>query len=389
MFSMLSMLKARGASLADVVPSCLSALGWIPPRSNLPLAETDCLVLIIVDGLGLGNLERGRGHARFLQSSLSVNESISSVFPSTTSSALTTLVTGVQPNLHGILGYQVWNPARNEFANQLSGFDPVALGESWLAYGSLIAACAEIGKPVSIVGHPRFRDSHLTQMLYGKSKYRSGSTVAERFELVSKELDQESRGLFLVYISELDELAHKHGVDSHQWYAGLEELDGTIKTFVRSNGFRSSIILTADHGVMDVSSENHLEFGLQGELDCVIGVGGEPRVLQLKFAPDSEFDVIKQQWIKVFGEDIEFLAGQTVLDEFYLSEKSTPECVQDRLADAYVFAAQGKALYDGREPLAKNRKMVGQHGGITRTEMEIPFFYWNSGESVQLNKIIT
>ena len=97
-----------GGSLVNLIASVVEACGGAPrhaPLAALPareLAAAHNLVLLIVDGLGERYLERegagGALHARR-------RGCLTSVFPSTTASAITTSYTGWTPLEHGLTGW--------------------------------------------------------------------------------------------------------------------------------------------------------------------------------------------------------------------------------------------------------------------------------------------
>jgi len=69
-------------------------------------------VLLLVDALGYNQLVElmERGQADFWQRNLAKSTllPITSISPSTTSTALTTIWTGTTPQEHGIIGYEMW-----------------------------------------------------------------------------------------------------------------------------------------------------------------------------------------------------------------------------------------------------------------------------------------
>jgi predicted AlkP superfamily pyrophosphatase or phosphodiesterase len=95
----------QGACLHRVVPGLLEQLAQ-PGRSTppawfpAPVAEATQIVLLVIDGLGAEQLRVRSGLAPVLTSG--AGGSITTVAPSTTACALTTLVTGKVPAEHGL-----------------------------------------------------------------------------------------------------------------------------------------------------------------------------------------------------------------------------------------------------------------------------------------------
>ena len=99
----------HNGSIVNLTASILGAMGR-PRAAYAPLAAlpperlriTRNVALLVIDGLGY-NWLRSHGEGSFLQRHLLAR--ISSVFPSTTASAVTTFLTGDAPQQHGITGW--------------------------------------------------------------------------------------------------------------------------------------------------------------------------------------------------------------------------------------------------------------------------------------------
>ena len=100
----------NGPCLHRVVPTLLGHLALpgaapLPPWFPAPVAEARQIVLLVLDGLGAEQLHERAGLAPTLPAA--VGTAMTSVAPSTTACALTTLVTGRVPAEHGVVGYRV------------------------------------------------------------------------------------------------------------------------------------------------------------------------------------------------------------------------------------------------------------------------------------------
>ena len=79
----------------------------------------------------------------------------------------------------------------------------------------------------------------------------------------------------------------------------------------------ATVVLTADHGVVDVALSGHVDFGLGPEMNSVESVGGEPRCLQLKLANPEAIDAVAAVWRERFGEVADIRTRDEVDDLFY------------------------------------------------------------------------
>ena len=94
-----------GACITNIVPALLDgtieAPSWIPSAA----LEADQVVLLVLDGLGWDQLQARRHLAPTLAAL--AGGPITSVSPTTTATALTSIATGLTPGEHGVVGYRV------------------------------------------------------------------------------------------------------------------------------------------------------------------------------------------------------------------------------------------------------------------------------------------
>ena len=103
----------HGGSLVNLIASITAACGARPRHHTLSLlpperiAGASNIVFLLVDGLGYSYLrELGRGGALVEH----LTGSITSVFPSTTATAITSSFTGMMPQEHAMTGWFCWFP---------------------------------------------------------------------------------------------------------------------------------------------------------------------------------------------------------------------------------------------------------------------------------------
>ena len=93
-----------GASIAGIVPALFGRVdnSWIPG----PALEAEAVVLLVLDGLGWSALQ-DRAAATMPRLAAMTGSAITTVAPSTTATALTSIATGLAPAQHGIVGYRM------------------------------------------------------------------------------------------------------------------------------------------------------------------------------------------------------------------------------------------------------------------------------------------
>lgn len=371
---MLPSLNSGQSSLADVLPSCLAALGVPGFPQTLKLPAVRSAVVVLVDGLGAHNLAQASAHARFLSSISGKTHTIQTVFPSTTASALASLTTGERPGTHGMLGYRIKDPATGQLVNQLNGISLLTDAGSWLGASPVYSSAAQSGIHPAVVAHPRFADTPLTQLIHRGAKQHPARTLDDRVSAVQNIVTEPGSQLVVLYISELDECAHSKGVMSSDWAMLLESVDSALKTLVASLPDDVGVLITADHGVLDIPAHKHLLYGEDPRLvDGVANIGGEPRCLQIYFDPEASPET-RSRVYAAWKEDMEGIAWVMTKEEV-IAQGSLGVVSEDnatRIGDIWVLARKDVAFYDGRDKTLTGRSMIGQHGGMSPTELTVP-----------------
>ncbi|MGO4103075.1 alkaline phosphatase family protein [Leifsonia sp. YAF41] len=369
-----SILPARqfGAlRLADVLTSSLAAICGEPNTFGLPPVAK--AVVVLADGLGVSSIKARAGHARFLASRLTKTSVIEGVFPATTVAGIAALTTGAQPGMHGLVGYRVLDEANDRVVNQINGWDEGMPPETWQRARTVFEQATDVGVPSFVIGPKRYDASGLTQAVLRGATYVAADSVADRFAAARRVLDENDRALVYLYVAELDIAAHAHGWESAKWLGALETLDGEIAAFAGGLGADEGLLLTADHGVIDVPHTKHILFDTVPELVAgVRHIGGDPRCLYLYLESPTPgaADALAEDWRSVEGDR----AWVFTRDEAIASGLFGPVAdeVLPRIGDVIVAARKLVAYYDSREPNQTARQMIGQHGSMTDDEVRVP-----------------
>jgi Type I phosphodiesterase / nucleotide pyrophosphatase len=370
---MLPATKSTRPSLADVLPSSLGAI--LGAQNTLGLPPVDRAVVLLVDGLGVSSLRARSGHARTMTKALSSSSMATAGFPTTTAANLTTLTTGEAPGVHGLVGYTVLDAAHDRVVNQLSGWDDELDPATWQRSRTVFERAAELGIPSVVVAQQRYRDSGFTQAVLRGASYLAGKTISDRFAAARETVDQLAQGIVYLYVPELDQAAHAHGWESAQWTEALEQVDAELALLAPTLGNRDGLLMTADHGVLDVPTHAHVLFGEDSQLvDGIRFVAGEPRCLQLHFEPDADASLraaVLERWKAAESSRAWVVTRDEAIAAGWFGPRVDPE-VRPRIGDILVAARKAIAYYDVRAESQAGRLMVGQHGSMSTEESAIP-----------------
>jgi len=341
----------------------VSAFGSVRAEENpLGLPRSRRTLVILVDGLGSVNLTARSAHARTI-GSLTRSDAHSG-FPTTTASALATLMTGRSPGETGMVGYAIRDPATSEIVNQLSGLDaldPLV----WQPAPTLWEQNSDL--PTAIISSPRYRDSGLTRAILRGAPYVNAKSWGDRLSAIDSFWAENREGVAYVYIAELDMAAHASGVASDQWIRRLEELDGFIADVCRRLTPTDGLIITGDHGVMDVPASRHIIVPSDSPLLEDVVVGGEPRFLHLY---TNEPTTTLNRWRETEGRRSHVASRDEAIAAGWFGR--VEDFARERIGDVLV-TPRGESVYY-IEGIATDQAMamVGQHGGLSRTETLVP-----------------
>ena len=370
---MLPALNPDSANLTDVLSSSLQAIEGQANRLSLPAVKH--AVVLLVDGLGAHSLKARAGHARTLSSAMSKQSVIQSGFPTTTASAIASLTTGEPSGQHGLVGYSALDTVIDRVLNQLSGWDSLLDPATWQRVPTLFELATERGHTAVTVGAARYRDSGFTRAVLRGARYVAAGSLAERLRAaVAVASTSDAASITYVYVPELDMAGHANGWQSPQWTHALESLDSALAGVVGHLADDQGMLVTADHGMVDVPSHAHVLFDTAPELlNGVRHVAGEPRCLQLHLQSDlnaTERAGVLERWQAAEGHRSWVVSRDDAISSGWFGDVN-PD-VAPRIGDIIVAARKAIAYYDSRSPNDHGRLMVGQHGSWSDDELRVP-----------------
>ncbi|MCW3494577.1 alkaline phosphatase family protein [Microbacterium sp. SSM24] len=353
----------RARSLTGVVPQLSAALDgrsdWFAPATSA--------VILVVDGLGAINLAARAGHARFLAQAGTKKDVARTVFPSTTASALTSLLTATAPGAHGIVGYRARVPGTDDVINQLRGWDTDGLPQSWQRSVPLTSSS---GRPFFTVTKREYAGTGFTAATQAGAEFHGVDDLVERFETAADLASRTPGSLVYLYAPELDGIGHRRGWESDEWLVGLERMDAAARILAESLAPGVGAIVTADHGMVDVPRHRHILLHDDDPLlDGVHLIGGEPRMLHL-YAEPGEAQAVLHNW-RVAEASRSWVMSRSELIASGLMGPVDAE-VAPRIGDVIVAARSNVVYYDDRLADKGPQKMVGQHGSLTPEERVVP-----------------
>jgi hypothetical protein len=353
------------ASLAELLPSVLAALGVAGEHDVIGLPPSRRYCVLLVDGLGWNLLRAHPAQAPFLISLSS--RAITAVSPTTTVTSLTSFGTGLPPGRHGVLGYTTRIPGTNELLNALkwdAAVDPI----TYQPHPTVFERAAGAGVAVTVIGERKFRTSGLTIAGLRSPGFQAAETLGERVASAA-DAALPDQSLVYVYDGDLDTTGHRAGCGSAAWRHQLTMVDRFAEELSEALPAGTALVVTADHGMVDVDVTNRIDVDdLPALRKGVALVGGEARFRHVYAEPGAAADVLAA-WRAVLGGRAAVLSRGEAVDAGWFG--AVENRVLDRIGDVVAALAGGCAV-EMRSVFPVEASLVGLHGALTADEMLVP-----------------
>jgi hypothetical protein len=368
------------SSLADLVPSVLAALG-VEDSNTLRLAPMRNAVILLVDGLGWNALHTHPDEAPFLTSAARRPESrcLTAPFPATTAASLGSLGTGLAPGEHGLVGYTFSVPGHERPLNALTwrlyGSGPaVDLRQEFSPEHAQPAAtrlerAAAVGIDVVRLGPPELERTPLSRAALRGGRYVATHSLGDLAAMAMQTASAGAR-LVLAYHGALDTTGHARGVRSEAWALELSNVDQLADRMVDGLPRGSALIVTGDHGMVDLREEERLDVSeVTALVTGVRALGGEARARHVYVRRGAVDDVVAA-WNETVGDRMWIRSREQAIEEGWFGPR-VADTVRMRIGDV-VAAAFGSVGIVQRTVDPGQAHYVGHHGSMTAAEQLVP-----------------
>jgi len=206
------------------------------------------------------------------------------------------------------------------------------------------------------------------------ASYHGAPRIADRMLQAAELAATGSAALSYVYVPELDIASHAYGWQSRAWFEALEETDAALSRLKAEIGPSTGLLVTADHGVLDVEPHSHVLFdSVLALVDGLRFVAGDPRCLQLHIESDAS-PAVRERLLDAWRVSESSRAWVVSRDEAIAAGwfGDVDPAVRPRIGDIVVAARKNIAYYDSRDTVSTARSMIGQHGSWSAAETRVP-----------------
>ena len=379
-----------GGGLVNLMATLAAAGGAAMPYPRLDagygldagaLAATQRLVLIVIDGLGddLVSAESAPNLAAHRVGRLS------SVFPSTTASAVTTLLTGLAPAQHGLTGWHMWFA---EIGETLAVLPLVPRGPRRAEWNRQ-------SLPARLFAHQglseRLRRRHVTlspqtivdspfNVFHTGGSLRLGYRTADEFFpglAAAIAADAPGPSFFHAYLPDLDELMHEFGPSDRRCRALLARIDAAFGEFLRGFAGRdTTFIVTADHGFIEAPEAHLIDLDQHPKLAAMLArpLCGERRVA-FAYVRRRQRGAFEAYVGDHFAAACRLIRSDDFIAEGWFGPTAPPTPAHPRLlsrAGDYVLLMRDDWTIKDWLPGEKHYPQRGVHAGASAAEMSVP-----------------
>jgi hypothetical protein len=390
----------QGGSILNLPSSICLRLG-APQLSTAPLrpellipvsTEIRRVILLLVDALALHRLQNWMSDGTAPVWSRLTEQgrlsALTSITPSTTSAALTSLWTGRSPAEHGVVGYELWLKEYGVVSNMIlhtpitfendagsltkAGFKP----EQFLNLPTLGTHLASYGIKSYALQHRSLVRSGLSQMFFNDVEVHGFFTSSELWVNLRHlvEANPNMRQYFWIYTGQIDHFSHFYHPDDERTSAEFAEFSYTFEQqfldqLSPSTRKGTLILLTADHGMIATRKSPQYDLRNHPDLSHLLHImpTGEHRFMYLFIKP-GQTDHVRSYFDLTWPGEFVFLDPFDAIAKGLFGPGTPHKRLADRTGDLIV-AARGDAYLWWAD---KENNLIGRHGGLSAEEMIVP-----------------
>jgi predicted AlkP superfamily pyrophosphatase or phosphodiesterase len=351
------------------------------------------VILILIDALGLERLlslvKAGSLPVWEKLAERGILAPLTSIAPSTTASALSSLWTGTGVAEHGIVGYEMWLKEYGMVVNAIlhapmsfqgdvgslpkAGFNP----KTFLEPNLLGTHLTDHGIQVYAFQHHSITRSGLSQMLLQDVSVRPFRTQSDLWVNARSVLENtpQNRKFIWIYWGEVDYLSHNYGPDDDRTISELVNFSisfehlflNQLKPEIKSN---TLLLMMADHGQIKTQPDPHYDLRNHPNLVRRLHMmpTGENRLAYLFLRP-GQGEAAREYIDRTWPEQFSFLDPIFAVESGLFGPGEFHSRLYDRLGDLIIVSKSEAYLWWSVKP----DHLLGRHGGLSADEMLIPF----------------
>ena len=355
------------------------------------------IILIIIDGLGYSQFLNQQKNDPFLTklTNKGIVRPLTSVFPSQTTNALTTLNTGLTPQEHGLFEYFIYlknigiiNALKCERINSKK---KSLIDEDFKPNNLLLSKEKTLHETLNEKGIKTYTHAHITNafstcsnIIFRGSTIKPALNTSDSIAGLRKNIEEnkDKTAYFFIHLPTTDTIAHEYGPNSPQYYTELSNITyqlhrELIQKLDPKIAKDTLLLLTADHGGVDVDIEKTVyipktALPLQtGKNHEPIAPTGSYREIFLHIK-ESKLVETKLWLLKKIGDKAQIIETKEAAEKGLFGIGKVSKSFFERAGNLLILPYGNETIwFEG--PNERRINYLGQHGGLNRQEMIVPF----------------
>jgi hypothetical protein len=353
-----------GGCLDALTPALLAPPGARPAWLPGPARDAEQVVLLVLDGLGWEQLTARYSLAPTMADMAGVP--ITSVVPTTTATALTSIALGQPPARHGVVGYRmrVEGPTGDEVLNVLRWRTVSGDARPFLPPTAFQPQPAFAGRGVPVVTRAEFLSTGFTTAHLSGTRH-VGWWLPSGMAVEVQRLLRDGERFVYAYYDGVDKCAHIFGFGAH-YDAELVAADRLVADLRAALPEGAALVVTADHGQVEVG-------GAVTPVDPAVAsesfmMSGEGRFRWLHARP-GRADALAEAARDRYHEEA-WVWTIDELDQGGWFGGPLGTASRRRLGDVALVPYQPVAYLDPAD--TGEMRLVCRHGSLTPAEMLVP-----------------
>jgi predicted AlkP superfamily pyrophosphatase or phosphodiesterase len=349
-----------GGCIANVVPCLLERPDQLPDWMPDAVVAADRVVLMVLDGLGWDQLT-ARRHLAPTLSSMSGGP-ITSVLPTTTATALTSITTGLPPGEHGVIGYRMH--VHGEVLNVLRWTTAAGDARHTIPPQKVQTQLPFLGHRPPVITKAEFARTGFTLAHLDTARftpYRLPSTLITEVA----RLTNSAEPFVYAYYDGVDKVSHEYGLDVH-YDAELRSADRLVADVIDAVPAGTAVVVTSDHGQVNVG-DNVIPLDTN-VIKHVSLQSGEGRFRWLHARP-GRASALLAATVEAHSDHAWIHSRDEVIAAGWFGPHVTADAMA-RLGDVAVLAKGDVAFSEPTD--TGPYELIGRHGSATPAEVYVP-----------------
>lgn len=331
------------------------------------------IVFIVLDGMGEHILKNISPNGYFSHHEI---DCVTSVFPSTTTAALTTYYSGKPPYETGWISWSQYFKEYGRAINMLSqteSYKGDSIKDANLDVFKTIVNYEPIFSQIEKAS-PNIKAYEIMPSYSEKRSKRTikADNVDELIAGIELLCDSPNDKFIMAYCDNPDGILHKYGTDSDEAKDFILNIEKSIEKMCKNFNEDTIVIISADHGHLNIENP-HSILDYPEILECLyMPVCLESRTITF-WVKDEMKNIFEERFNNLFKDEFWLMTKDEFINKYHFLGFGKKHPKVDEFIGNYVAISTSNSMIKIETFLSEGKKVKkSTHCGLTKDEMEVP-----------------